>query len=352
MPIKLRDLAREVGVHPSTVSRVLSGDPSARLADAKRARILALAAETGYRPNRLARSLKTQRTQVLGMLIPDITNPLFSSMVRAVEDAAGQAGYNVILCNTDDREDRFRQHASSVSDGHVDAVLIATARRVDPGIDALRARGLPYVLVNRRRDSPDDSYVIADDRAGTRAAITHLVSLGHRRIAHLAGAPDISTASARREAYRRALADYGLALEPDLIVDAGLSQESGERAMCVLLRLPVERWPTAVFAVNDLVALGAIAAARAAGMRVPEDVSVVGYNDTPLVGQSPPGLTTVRVPIYEMGCRATRALIERLECASSAEAAQPTGVTMPTQLVMRGSTAVAPAARPIGMTGT
>lgn len=342
MPVKLRDLAREVGVHPSTISRVLSGDPSARLAETTRARILELAAETGYRPNRLARSLKTQRTHILGMLIPDITNPFFSSMFRAVEDVAGHAGYNVILCNTDDRADRFGQHVNTLCDGHVDAVLTATAHRADPAIDVLRDRGLPYMLVNRRRDDPKDSFVIADDHAGTRAVIDHLAGLGHRRIAHLAGAREISTTSTRQDSYRDALIAHGLPIDDDLIVEGGLTEQTGEQAMRRLLERPREQWPTAIFAANDLAALGAMAAAQAAGLRVPTDLSVVGYNDIPLAARATPALTTVRVPVYEMGRRATSVLIERLSGPHLAGPSEPIGVVMPTQLIVRGSTAAVP----------
>src|SRR5215207_5015440 len=217
--MKLNDLAREVGVHPSTVSRVLSGDPTARVASETRARILDLAAATGYRPNRLARSLKLQRTHILGMLIPDITNPFFSLMFRAVEDEAGAAGYNVILCNTDDSAARFEQHLHSLGEGHVDGLLIATAHRRDERIGALRARGMPYVLVNRRRDDDDDCWVIADDRQGARLAVDHLVGLGHRRIAHIAGAPDVSTTALRRACFREALAAPGIPVDEQLVVE-------------------------------------------------------------------------------------------------------------------------------------
>lgn len=339
MPVTLRDLARQVGVHPSTVSRVLSGDPAARLSQATRARILHLAAATGYRPNRLARSLKIQRTHILGMLIPDITNPFFSGLLRAVEDAAGAAGYNVILCNTDDSGARFEQHLRVLVEGHLDGLLIATARRSDPPIDGLRARGMPYVLVNRRRDDPDDSWVVSDDRHGVRLAVAHLASLGHRRIAHIAGVAGISTAAARQAAFREAMAEHGLPVDERLVVgDGGFTEAAGERGMARLLTVLAARRPTALFAANDLAALGAIAAARAAGLRVPEDLSVVGYNDIPLARQIEPRLTTVRVPLYEMGRLAAETLIRRLGGRPGPDE-KPEHVVLPVELVVRGSTA-------------
>lgn len=335
--MKLSDLARQVGVHASTVSRVLSGDPTTRVSEATRARIVGLAAETGYRPNRLARSLKLQRTHILGMLIPDITNPFFSLMFRAVEDVAGPAGYNVILCNTDDSPTRFDQHLRMLGEGHVDGLLIATAHRQDERIGTLRSRRMPYVLVNRRRDDPDECSIVPDDRLGARRVVEHLAGLGHRRIGHLAGAADISTTAARLDAFREALADYGLPVDERLVAEGGLTEAAGERGMAQLLALPPAARPTAVFAANDLAALGAIVAARAAGLRVPEDLSVVGYNDIPLAARSQPGLTTVRVPLYEMGRLATLSLIERLDGGAESDRA-PTQVVLPVELVVRGST--------------
>ncbi|HYU17716.1 MAG TPA: LacI family DNA-binding transcriptional regulator [Chloroflexota bacterium] len=345
LSIRLRDLARQVGVHPSTVSRVLSGDPTARLSQTTRARILQLAAATGYRPNRLARSLKIQRTQILGMLIPDITNPVFSVLFRAVEDAAGAAGYNVILCNTDDSPARLGQHLRMLGEGHVDGLLLATAHRDDPFIDELRDRGMPYVLLNRRRDASEDCWVVPDDRQGARLAVAHLVALGHRRIAHLAGAGDISTTATRLAGFRDAMAEHGLAVDETLISEAGLTEAAGERGMARLLTLPADRLPTAIFVANDFAALGAVAAARAAGLRVPDDLSVVGYDDIPPVGWIEPALTTVRVPLKPMGRLATEILIQRLG-GSLAPAEQPVQVTLSVDLVVRRSSAPPPTAEP------
>lgn len=348
--MKLRDLAEQVGVHPSTVSRVLSGDPTARLSDATRARILELAAETGYRPNRLARSLKLQRTHILGMLVPDITNPFFAVLFRAVEDAAGAAGYNVILCNTDDSPARFDQHLRTLGEGHVDGLLLATAHRRDSRIDALRTRRMPYVLVNRHRDDADDCWVVPDDAAGTRLAVEHLVGLGHRRVAHIFGPPDVSTTAVRLEAFRATLATLDVGVDERLIVEGGLTEEAGERGMAALLELPTDRRPTALFAANDLAALGAINVARGAGLRVPDDLSVVGYNDIPLAAWLEPGLTTVRIPLYQMGERATQLLIGWLEGGSQPDRRSAQEV-MPVELIVRGSTTALRAAPALGEAG-
>ncbi len=349
-PVRLRDLARRVGVHPSTVSRVLSGDPTARLSEATRRRILDLAYATGYRPNRLARSLKMQRTHILGMLIPDITNPFFSVLFRAVEDAAGGAGYNVILCNTDDTSARLEQHLRVLGEGHVDGLLIATAHRGDPAIGGLRARGMPYVLVNRRRDDADDSWIVSDDRGGARQAVEHLACLGHRRIGHIAGSAEISTTAERLAGYREAMAERGLPVDERWIVEGGLVESEGEQGMEQVLRLPGAERPTAVFVANDFAALGAMAALRRAGVRVPDEMSIVGYNDSQLAGRSQPPLTTLRVPLQEMGRVAADTLIKRLT-GEAGVAHSPVQVVLPVELVVRGSTAPPPdgawASRPV-----
>ncbi|MBX5489920.1 MAG: LacI family DNA-binding transcriptional regulator [Chloroflexi bacterium] len=335
--VRLRDLARQVGVHPSTVSRVLNGDPDARLSPATRARILALARQTGYRPNRLARSLKTQRTHLLGVLVPDISNPFFAILLRAVERATGVAGYSVILCNTDDDSRHFVQHLRVLGEGHVDGLLVATARRGDPTLALLPTLGLPYVLVNRRGDGEAEPCVVSDDAAGGRLVAEHLVALGHRRIAHIAGPRDASSTATRLAAFRARLDELGVPLAESLVVPGGLTEEAGERGMAALLALPPAERPTAVFAANDLVAVGAMAVARAAGLRLPEELSVVGYNDIPLAARLAPTLTTVRVPLAEMGQRASELLIRMLE-PDRGHGDGASQVVLPVELVVREST--------------
>ncbi|HZR99844.1 MAG TPA: LacI family DNA-binding transcriptional regulator [Chloroflexota bacterium] len=337
-PATLRALAQAVGVNPSTVSRVLNRDPSVRISEATRARILDAAAATGYRPNRLARSLKLQRTQIIGMLIPDVTNPHFSALFRAVDDAASAAGYHVILCNTDDSARRLRQHLDALSEGHVDGLLVATARRDDAALASLRARRLPYVLVNRHRDAPDESWVVPDDRQAAHLAVAHLVGLGHRRIAHIAGSVEVSRSAARLAGFREAMAAAGCSDEAWVAAAGDLDETAGEVGLARLLALPPAQRPTAVFAANDLAALGAISAARRAGLRVPEDLSVVGSDDLPAGRHASPALTTVQVPVAAMGRLATELLVRRLRGEAAADA-PPTRTILPVTLVVRGSTA-------------
>ncbi|HLH27171.1 MAG TPA: LacI family DNA-binding transcriptional regulator [Chloroflexota bacterium] len=341
-PATLRALARAAGVNPSTVSRVLNRDPSVRISEATRARILDVAAATGYRPNRLARSLKLHRTQIIGMLIPDVTNPHFSALFRAVDDAASAAGYHVILCNTDDSSRRLQQHLDALSEGHVDGLLVAAARRGGAALQTLRAQRLPYVLVNRHGDGPGDPWVVPDDRQAAHLAVAHLVGLGHRRIAHVAGSVAVSRSAARLAGFREAMAAAGCSDEAWVAAAGDLDETAGEVGLAQLLALPPAQRPTAVFAANDLAALGVISAARRAGLRVPEELSVVGSDDVPAGRHACPAVTTIQVPVAEMGRLATELLVRQLRGETAGDA-PPTRLVLPVTLVVRGSTAPPPA---------
>lgn len=330
-PVTLKELAARAGVHPSTVSRVVNNDPVLRVSAETRARIEALLLETDYRPDGVARSLRLRQTFVLAMLIPDITNPLFASIFLGIEEAAGERGYGVILANTGGRAERERAHLRSLQARRVDGLVLASVSLRDPSVRWLREQGIEHVLVNRY-SSERDPFVGADDLAGGRMATGHLVALGHRRIAHLAGSAGVSTAVQRRRGYLAALAEAGIAPEPELVVESGYLEATGRRAMERLLRL--RRPPTAVFAVNDMAAMGAHAAILASGLRIPEDVAIVGYNDVPLASRLAPPLTTLRVPVRDFGRLSAEMLIEQIQSGRSVRRR----VVLQPELIVRGST--------------
>jgi len=332
-PITLKELARRAAVHPSTISRVANQDPMLRIAPATRARIETLLRETQYRPNGIARSLKLRQTFVLAVLIPDITNPLFAAIYRGVEDAAGQRGYSVILSNTDGSRERERAHLQVLRARQVDGLVVASTYLRDPAIAWLRQQGIPHVLVNRFSDERADPFVGSDDRAGGRLATEHLLGLGHRRIAHLCGPPTVSTAVLRRLGYLEALGTAGIREDPRLIVECGLSEEGGVRATETLLERGDR--PTALFAANDMAAVGAYAVARRRGIAIPQQLAVVGYNDIPLARRLDPPLTTVHIPLHEFGTVSAGLLIEQIESG----AITPRRVLFAPQLATRGSTA-------------
>ena len=332
----LKEVARLAGVHPSTISRALRNDPNLRITEETRRRILEAIEAVNYHPNRVARSLRAQRTNVLALMVPDITNPFFAVMLRGVEDAAGAEGFSVIVCNTDERDEKVRAYLQILMGRLIDGMLIATAKRHDPTVMQLCREGYAIVLVNRLCEQAEVPSVGVDESLGTRLAVEHLIALGHRRIAHIAGPDTVSTAHVRRSTFEQVLEEHGLEVRSEWVVAGGFNRRSGYLAMQRLLALPQR--PTAILAANDLVALGAMTAAREAGLRIPQELSVVGYNDIPIAAELIPPLTTVRVPMNQMGARAAELLIARITGRALAEQR----VVLLPELVVRGTTAPPP----------
>jgi len=336
MTATLKELGRLAGVHPSTVARVLNDDPHQRVSNEVRQRIVQLARERGYQPNHIARSLRTKRSYVVGTIIPDISNPFFAMLFRGIEDALAQRDYSVILANTDDEPQRELRNIAMLRGRQVDGLILATARRDDSAIEGLADVGFPFVLVNRHTDPLPAHAVVPDDYAGAIAAIEHLIALGHRRIAHIAGSDAMSTGHMRRSGYRDAMRQHHLPVDPELLVEGSYRESGGYDAMAGLLALPDP--PSAVFAVNDLAAAGALRAAREAGLEVPRDLSIVGFNDLPTAVQVTPPLTTLRVALREMGVAAAQRLL--LQLLGEEVRAEP--LVMPVTLIARESTGPVP----------
>lgn len=328
--ITLHSVAERAGVHYSLVSRVLRGDPSARVALDKRSHILAVAKELGYVPNRVARSLQARQTRILAMLVPDITNPFHAVMFRGVEAAALARGYSVILCDTDDDDARFRQLVGVLSEGHVDGLLVASAKHDDETIDWLHARRLPFVLMNRRRESGADPWVGPDDSQMGLLGAQHLAERGHSRILLLMGDLNIDNMRRRARGFFDAWARLGLR-ESDVMVRSGLVSHEQARTT-VAAHVPQMRSGevTAVFALNTMASHGALVALGSAGLRWPTDVSVVGYSVS-----ATPDITSIRPPVSEIGALATRYLMDRLDGRNAVEALTQ---ALPVELVEAGST--------------
>ncbi len=330
----LRDVASAAGVHPATASRALN--PGTReLVNAQTAeRVLRAAQALGYRPNPHARTLKTARSATVGLVIPDLTNPLFPPIARGVEDVLGRAGYSAWIVNTDNDDAREVAVVESLRDRNVDGFIFATAKLQHPISSQVAAQGTPVVLVNRRTEDVDIPSVTPDDAAGVKLAMRHLVELGHRKIVHLAGPQSLSTGVNRLRAYQHAHSDHGLAYAPERVVVCDVfSEDSGAKALGSLLDNGVQF--TAVLAGNDLLAVGCYDALEEHGLSCPGDVSVVGFNDTQFMDKLRPPLTTVHVPHYEIGAEAARLLLEEL----GSPGRHPRSVLLPLSLVVRQSTA-------------
>jgi LacI family transcriptional regulator len=330
----IADVAAAAGVHPSTVSRVLSAGGPSSIAGATARRVTAAADRLGYRPSAIARSLRLRRTLTLGMLVPDITNPFFSSIIKGAEDAARGRGYNLILCNTEDLPEREASYLAVLRERQVDGLLIASSRMGNATITGLRRDRFPFVLLNRSARAAADLAVLVDNKAGAEAVVAHLAGLGHLRVAHIAGPSTTTTGAERGAGFIAAARANGLATDRRLLIEAeAFSEAAGYTAARALLAR--EDRTTAIFAANDLIAIGALAAVREAGLRVPHDISIVGFNDIPLAGLLEPALTTVRVPQLEMGQRAAELLVARLEGRQHG----PGRVILPTTLIVRASSA-------------
>jgi LacI family transcriptional regulator len=333
--VTLKDVAQAVGVHVSTVSRAL--DPKTRhlITPEVAEQILKASERLDYRQNAAAYSLKTNRTRTIGVVLPDITNPIFPPIIRGVEDALAGHKYLAILANTDGDLHREEDITETLRARGVDGLVLASVEREDEAVRRLTEGGLPVVTVNRTVDDASVSSVAHDEDEGIRLILSHLASLGHERIANIAGPQHLSTGEQRFRAFERHRVAMGLAGGSDLVAFAQTFNEpEGERCAEELLARGVAF--TAIVCSNDRLAIGAIAALRGHGLRCPEDVSVTGYNDMPLIDRLFPPLTTIRVQQYRAGFEAAELLYRMLEVP--ADLRQPKHVVLPVELVVRGST--------------
>jgi LacI family transcriptional regulator len=332
-PVTLRDVAARAQVHPSTASRALNRETRASVSAATASRVLDAARALDYRPNSLARGLRTNRTFTIGMVVPDLTNPLFPPIARGLEDRLNEQGYQLILANTDDDDAKEQAVLEMMSTRRVDGLVLATARASHPVLGALAASQAPIVLVNRGSDE-DVSSVTGDDHAGIGLAVKHLVELGHRRIAFVGGSRATPTGLARYQSFTAWIESEGVGFDPTLVAFAGtFTEDEGAEAVAQLLDGGAEF--TAVVTGNDLIALGVYDVARARGLRVPEDISVVGYNDIPFCENFHPPLTTIRVPLRQIGEQAAELILAAVEDPG----ATMVSVRLQPTLVVRESTA-------------
>jgi LacI family transcriptional regulator len=326
----IRDVAKRAGVAPTTVSRVINN--SGYVSNTTRGRVETAIDDLGYVPNRLARSLRLKRTHTLGLIVTDITNPFWPAVARGVEDTAHEADFEVILCNTDESEAKQERYLDVLLQKRVDGILLVPACASAALGEWIRNQTIPIVLLDRRVDCAKVDTVRGDSEDGAYQLVRHLISLGHERIAVLSGPQNVSTAVDRVAGYRRALAEAGLEARAEWVQWGRFSQASGYEATERLLATSPR--PSALFAVNNFLAVGALRALRNAGLRVPEDMSVVSFDDLTSELVIEPFLTVAHQPAYEMGQRAAELLLDRLSGDS------PNGyqeVVLPAKLTIRRS---------------
>ena len=329
------DVARMAGVSRATVSYVINNrtDGNVRISEETRCRVLEAIEELGYRPNVLARSLRRGQTHTIGMIVPDNTNPFFAEVARGVEDTSFDQGYSVILCNSDSDLDKELLYTNVLAEKRVDGILFVAVGMSAERICVLQERRMPVVVVDR--DIPGvavDSVMTANERGGWLAT-RHLIELGHRRIGFIAGPSDVTPSAERVTGYRQALREADIPVEEVLILKGDFQYESGYQAAHQLLSMHDS--PTAIFACNDLMAIGTISAVVELGRQVPTDLSVVGFDDVPLASFANPSLTTVVQPKYEIGVVAATMLLERMQDPDR----PPRRKMLDTELVVRQSTA-------------
>lgn len=318
--VRMRDVAAVAQVDQSTVSRILSGDDRLSVRDETRERVLDAARRLGYRPNAAARTLRTASAMAIGMVLPSLQNVVYSTIAAGAQERAARSGYLLLVMTGD---------AVASLAGRVDALLLAIATSERPSLVELRG-SVPMLLLNRSEPWGVPSITV-DDHAGAALATEHLIGLGHDRIAHVAGPQNVDTARRRLLGFREAMAASGRSVQEGHIVEAEYDEAGGREAAFRLLDL--DPMPSAIFVANIMSAIGAISAIRSRGLRVPDDISVVGFHDVPLAGYLDPPLTTVRMPLHELGARAVDQLL-----AGEGEP-ETVSIDTPPELVVRASTA-------------
>jgi LacI family transcriptional regulator len=307
-PVTIKTIARVAGVHPSTVSRALSPHRKARIREDTVRRIKELADSLGYEPNPWARSLRTRRSLTIGLVLPRLTDFL-AQMFEGAEDRAREHGYQPVAASTRDDQAEERRVITAMLERRVDGLIIATSSAASPFLDELAGRHVPFQLLNRT--SGNHPAVSVDDELGGYWATKHLLGRGHRRVGLVGGPRRFSSAAMRLRGFERAHAEAGLAVDPALIMESGFDSVSGASAASVLLALPDP--PTAVFAVNDSVAIGVVAAARDLGLRIPDSLAVIGFNDNEISQMLAVPLSSVAIPLAKMGSLAVDLLVEQIQ---------------------------------------
>ena len=336
----IKDVAARAGVSFTTVSHVLNG--TRQVSEESRRRVERAVTELGYVPSALARSLKTSETHVLGVLVPNITNPFFAELMRGVEDAARSQGYSVFLCNCDDEPARQLGYVRSLLARRVDGLLLAnSAAEASTVSGALKQTPVPTVVVDRAVAGLDADLVRLDHTGGARLATEHLLGLGHRHIACLAGPLAFEVSRARVAGWREALAAAGITPAPGWLVEGPYSPAQGHAATLGLLADHPEI--TAICAGNDLLGIGALRAAAERGVAVPRQLSVIGFDGIELGGFVHPGLTTVGEDIRAIGERAATGLIERIRRSASRQPSPLRELVVTPALILRESTGPVPA---------
>jgi LacI family transcriptional regulator len=327
--VTIYDVAKESGVSYSTVSRVLNGFEFVK--DGTRQKVLEAAEKLGYVANLQARSLAGGRSNVVGVLVPVIDNSYITEIVAGIDDELAQANFNLMLHTTHRHTGKEAQYANTIASGMSDGLLLVVPLAIDAYLKSLRDRQFPYVLIDQHDPLEKSAEIVTTNRKGAYEAVSYLIELGHERIAFITGLMKLYSTYERLAGYRDALSDHNLPVIDDYVVEGDFWEKEAYIATNRLLSL--DPMPTAIFASNDLTALGAMVSIREHGLLIPEDISIIGFDDIPQAGYIHPTLTTVRQPLEQMGRVAVNLLFETLDNPDR----PPRQVMLDTELIIRGS---------------
>ena len=333
MSATLRDVAALAGVHTSTVSRVLRGKENLPIASETRQRILDAAKKLNYQPDQMARALRLKKSNTIGLIVPDISNSFFAEIARSIEAESYQAGYTLVVCNTNEDQEKEIRFVNNLISRAIDGLIIAPVQDTDLHIRELKNKKFPFVLIDRCFEDLETNFVIGDNEEAAFNAMAYLTKLGHRRIGFLSGRQNIYTIRKRLEGYKRAVAEFGLCNGTDLISGNSFTFESGYEAVQKLLGLANP--PTALLLTGNIISIGAIKAITDRGLRIPNDISIIGFVDNVLSPYLFCPLTTISHPLEEMGQMAFAILLEHMQ---SKETRPHAKIVVKTQLNERKST--------------
>lgn len=332
--VTIFDVAQASGVSYSTVSRVLNGFEFVK--EDTRKRVLESAKSLGYIANLQARSLAGGKSNVIGVLVPSFSNAYISQIVQGIDEELAKAGYDLMLYATHRQKGKESKYARAIANGLTDGLLLMVPL-IDANetgknyLDVLRERNFPYVLIDQTDNSDESTTVDSTNQQGAYEATDYLIKMGHKRIGFITGLMALSAARERLEGHKAALQDNNIPIDVSLIVEANFEHQAGFEAAAVLLELSAR--PSAIFASNDISAFGVMDAIRSKGLRIPEDVSVIGFDDIPHASITYPKLTTVKQPLQQMGIVAVKLLLEQIQSPQTS----PRRVTLATTLIKRDS---------------
>ena len=334
--VTIKDVARMANVNPAIVSRLLNNDATLSIKEETKKRVFDAIEKLNYKPNSIARSLRTKKTNTLAAVIADIFNPYFTAILKGAQRAAQERGYTLMIFDTEESKDKEYEYIQLIHEKRVDGVVLMSVYTEDQIIQLLEGYGLPYALVQRAPLNISNTdltiYVTSDDVKGARLAVNHLAQLGHKHIAHLSGPLYTQPGLLRLEGFRKGLRENNLQYDFNMVLECGYNEADGYSNMMLLLESG--RIPTAVFAGNDLIAFGAMEAIRQKNLSIPEQISVFGFDDIWFARKSNPPLTTIRVELMQMGYQAVELLTKKLD----GEKLETNNIFLDLDIVVRGST--------------